>query len=578
VLPAWNGLLAPIAAGAFADLGLSAALWQVRDNWHAIHAVRDLGNVEQDCGFGPPRWAYNFRCFGEVKRTRKPLLGSHFGVHDWFVPILGGERIHAILVTGPFVLKRPSASDLLERWHALSGRQGRLSDPQFAEYVTSALSVLTLDATAHQRFQRLLHCLVGLFTQQGSPERLFAEFQALRAELMRVRTAEQMWAAVRALIDERYGPNFPMHAEAALHDMGMASAPRHVVVGLLRGREREPDALDELVRRDAFQRACCELALDRDATASGPLGHHGVVFVVDDSGPGARVRVGLNDLAARVAALAKRYELSLHAGITQDDGSTTALPHRYQRALWTAEKALSESTGILHSTREPRSSGDVLRELRAEIADSIKQQPSLLVPRFDRYVQAVLAHVGYRLERTQGELLAGVERLTEPLLAAGLIQRKSHREMLHALEQRAEAARTVAELLECYRAHIADLQGALEAPSEARRERGTRRAATFMQEHYGEPLRMAQVARVAGFAPDYFSRLFKRDEGTTPELYLRRWRVERAKEMLLGTKLSLDAVRKLCGFRTRSYFHRAFKELAQCTPLEYRKQTDKTRN
>jgi AraC-like DNA-binding protein len=260
----------------------------------------------------------------------------------------------------------------------------------------------------------------------------------------------------------------------------------------------------------------------------------------------------------------------LHVGIAQGDTSPTPLPARYRGALWAAERALSQGIGVAHATQRQSSSGEALRELRSEIGESIKERSTLLSPRFDRYIEAVLAHVGYRIERAQGELSAGLERVTEPLLAAGLIQRRSYSEMFALMEERAEAARTVDELVHCYRSHVTELQAALTDPSLARQERGTQRAVTFMNERYGEPLTMAKVARVAGFAPDYFCRLFKRDQGTTPELYLLRLRVNRAKEMLLATKLGTDAVRKLCGFQTRAYFQRAFKKLEGTTPGEFR--------
>jgi AraC-like DNA-binding protein len=263
----------------------------------------------------------------------------------------------------------------------------------------------------------------------------------------------------------------------------------------------------------------------------------------------------------------------LHLGIAQGDTSPVTLPARYRSALWAAERALSQGIGVAHASERQSSSGEVLRELRTEIGESIKARATLLSPRFDRYIEAVLAHVGYRIERAHGELSAGLERVTEPLLAAGLIQRRSYSEMFALMEERAEAAHTVDELVTCYRTHVAELQAALTDPALARQERGTQRAVTFMNERYGEPLTMVKLARVAGFAPDYFSRLFKRDQGITPELYLLRLRVNRAKEMLLATKLGTDAVRKLCGFQTRAYFQRAFKKLEGVTPGAFRAST-----
>jgi AraC-like DNA-binding protein len=91
-----------------------------------------------------------------------------------------------------------------------------------------------------------------------------------------------------------------------------------------------------------------------------------------------------------------------------------------------------------------------------------------------------------------------------------------------------------------------------------------------MQEHYADPLRIERVARVAGFAPDYFCRLFKSDEGVTPEVYLQRLRVERAKQMLTKTNFAVESVGKLCGLPCRNYFHRLFKRTAGVTPHQYR--------
>ena len=73
------------------------------------------------------------------------------------------------------------------------------------------------------------------------------------------------------------------------------------------------------------------------------------------------------------------------------------------------------------------------------------------------------------------------------------------------------------------------------------------------------------------FAPDYFSKLFKREQGLTPELYLKRVRLEQAKQTLGQTELSVDVIAKLCGFSSRHYFHRTFKSELNLTPAEFRR-------
>src|SRR6185436_13097158 len=96
-------------------------------------------------------------------------------------------------------------------------------------------------------------------------------------------------------------------------------------------------------------------------------------------------------------------------------------------------------------------------------------------------------------------------------------------------------------------------------PTGARHARGIHRALDFIHEHLEEPLTLAQVARIAGFAPNYFAILLKRNEGVTFARYVQRLRLEKASHLLSTTNLSVEQIQKLSGFRTRTHFHRAFK-------------------
>ena len=92
-----------------------------------------------------------------------------------------------------------------------------------------------------------------------------------------------------------------------------------------------------------------------------------------------------------------------------------------------------------------------------------------------------------------------------------------------------------------------------------------------MREHLAERLTLARVARIAGFAPGYFSTLLSRTEHATFRNYLSTLRLARAKQMLVATILSVERVGQLCGFPTRSRFHRAFRQSTGLTPDRYRK-------
>jgi len=96
-------------------------------------------------------------------------------------------------------------------------------------------------------------------------------------------------------------------------------------------------------------------------------------------------------------------------------------------------------------------------------------------------------------------------------------------------------------------------------------------AAQFMQEHYAEPLTLAQVARAAHLGVTRFSTLFTAQMGLAPMQYLEQVRLGHAAELLRFGALSLTQVAEACGFREQEYFARRFKRATGQTPREFRR-------
>jgi AraC-like DNA-binding protein len=399
---------------------------------------------------------------------------------------------------------------------------------------------------------------------------LAAEAATLRAKLSQAVLVERTWEETRSMVDERTAGLWATLSQLRrLEFLGLEKPPQHAVAGLLIGRPDELGAVEDVLRRDAFQRASVALARKSGDAVCARIGDHGVAFLVDYQGSASRTRARLVELGSRAATLARRFGLRLHVGIGQQTNAS-ALPASYRAALGAAEEALSRDLAVVHAEGQREPSIKHLREVRARLAESVGEHPNLLSPRFERYIEAVLVHCGYRLEPARAHLEAGLERLAEPLLATGALDQRSFDDLYASVERAAEDAPTVTELVAPYRRLVSDIESALQSSTSARQDRGTRRALSFIREHLSEPLRLAQVARVAGFAPGYFSKLFKREEGVTFEDHVRQVRVARAKQMLTSTSLSVERVGKLSGFAGRSHFQRVFKEAVGSTPLAYR--------
>jgi AraC-like DNA-binding protein len=497
------------------------------------------------------------------------VRGEHCGFFDLFVPLLRGRQLGGILVVGPFATTRPTSAEVSERWLRITGARARVTDSAFVQYLGLALSTLTLDGPRLRSFEGLLECFAGIVVGRGDPAALMAEVQSTRQGLNELRYAERAWQTVRHLIDERTALAWPGHGGMELARLEVHDVPQHVVVGLVVGREDEPDPIDERIRRDTFQRACADLARKIGQALSAPVGDQGVVFLVHHRGSRSRTAARLADLAVRATTLARRHGFRLHAGIAQATDEAT-LTIRYRAALAAAEQALSVGARAMQAKPGPARSDQELRDVRSELAMSFGERPRIVSSRFERYVEAVLSRVGYRVEVTRAELASGFERLMHPLLATGYLDERSASELHKSIDRSLEDATTLSDVLAVYRRAVSELEAAIQDPISARHGRSLARARTFMRDHLHEPLSLAQVSRVAGFAPDYFSRLLKRDHGLTFERMLCDLRVERAKHLLTGTHLNIEGVRNLTGFNSHSYFHRVFKKAVGVTPAEYR--------
>jgi AraC-like DNA-binding protein len=573
-LPRTHAVLAEFVSGIFMDLEISTSLLDGSE-WYPIHVVsdvlHDVVTYELAHGVERRRTAYNRRAVERLRRENKALLTEHAGFHDFFVPVGDVKSAWGALVTGPFAIRRPTANDVRVRWRWLTGRSARISDPEFARYLATTLATTTFEASMLQTFRRFLQGLASILAGRESIERLTAEVEPLRQKLREARRTERMWNAVRHMTDEGAWRTWQSpYRNQDLADMGATRFPEHALVGLAVPREKDADPIDVAIRRDAFQRACAELTQNKRGALAGRFGDHGVVFVTGEPNNAARARARLLELGQAAATLATRHRLRLHLGLGAAD-VPPPIPLRYQAALAAAERALARQSPVLVAERSTERSGtNALSELRGQLARAVSAEPNVLLPRFERYLEVTAAHCGYRFEPVRAHLEAGMERVTDALRTANALDGKILEELESALARAASESSTIDDLGAAYKKGIADIERALERPTHARQDRGMERANAYIREHFAERLSLAQVAKAAGFAPGYFSKLFAKTERLGFRDYVQRLRVERAKQMLLTTTLSAERVGQLCGFRARNHFHTIFKRSEKLTPSEYR--------
>ena len=98
------------------------------------------------------------------------------------------------------------------------------------------------------------------------------------------------------------------------------------------------------------------------------------------------------------------------------------------------------------------------------------------------------------------------------------------------------------------------------------------RVCRHVVQHLARPLRLGDVAGIAGLSPEGFSRFFHRMTGRTFVAWVHEVRIGHACRLLTATERPVLDVALASGFGNLANFNRVFRRLRGCTPREFRRQ------
>lgn len=96
-------------------------------------------------------------------------------------------------------------------------------------------------------------------------------------------------------------------------------------------------------------------------------------------------------------------------------------------------------------------------------------------------------------------------------------------------------------------------------------------ALRLISEDVRRPLVLEETARAVNLSTPHLRYLFKAETGMTPAQHLKSLRMERAKELLEGTFLTVKQIMFQVGINDKCHFARAFRQKYGLPPAEYRK-------
>ena len=103
-------------------------------------------------------------------------------------------------------------------------------------------------------------------------------------------------------------------------------------------------------------------------------------------------------------------------------------------------------------------------------------------------------------------------------------------------------------------------------------------AAKYFDENYNKEINIAEYAAEKGISTCWFIRNFKQVMGTTPMHYILSLRITNAQSLLETTSYNITEISSIIGYDNPLYFSRLFKKQKGVSPQEYRKRITETRS
>lgn len=92
----------------------------------------------------------------------------------------------------------------------------------------------------------------------------------------------------------------------------------------------------------------------------------------------------------------------------------------------------------------------------------------------------------------------------------------------------------------------------------------------YVKSHYREDIGISSIADSLGITPNYLSRLFKEQTGVRLKDYITHLKIDKAKELLASSGLSVKSIATEVGYYSSKHFSKVFLKATGSTPSEYR--------
>jgi AraC-like DNA-binding protein len=357
--------------------------------------------------------------------------------------------------------------------------------------------------------------------------------------------------------------------------LGLTRLPT-LVLALSRSEQSERDALEALVENHRFVVDCADVALEIEDAAAGRAGGSVAYLLLycDPTLSERAARKAVRQLAQSIRSrLRERGHVRVHIGASSPSPAPRGLALALREALRGLEWALHKNQELVFYADQQREMAlgparfSSLSDLTRAIHDGAAQEARVAL-------EAVVSEVVWQSAANAIAARAYAEAFyAQALRTLGdldVLESSVLTDALSRLRESLEQASSVTAIAASFRTHVLYLVDARTRPRSVGRDSKLTRALRHLEAHAAEPVKLAEVAKLAGYAPQHFSRLLRRQSGQGFQELVLSLRIARAKELLRSSELAIADVAETIGIRSLSYFHRVFQREMGVTPAAFR--------
>jgi AraC family transcriptional regulator len=94
----------------------------------------------------------------------------------------------------------------------------------------------------------------------------------------------------------------------------------------------------------------------------------------------------------------------------------------------------------------------------------------------------------------------------------------------------------------------------------------------YIEDTLGRPIKLRELAALAGISVRHFERAFRKSAGSSPHVYIMDRRLQKARELLINQpEMSIEQITVRLGFSSSSHFSSAFRRRTGFAPTSFRK-------